>query len=194
MAYADDVQGREGDIVYSVQGNILTGAAVLEQAAGVFGPHRAAISPTRLMRALAAGADNEQGDIRCTPDGIPSDGAFIRVDLADGSADALLTSELQVDDTAPGGIQSRRCARSTTSGAANTRAPRRCRRCRMRARPVRRMAGYDAGLDAGVPPGVGAGAGAMDASSMSAGAGASGGGARCGRRRRGGVHRLERHP
>jgi uncharacterized Ntn-hydrolase superfamily protein len=99
MPHADDVQGRAGEVVYSVQGNILTGAAVLEQAAAVFAAPGCDLADT-LMRALAAGAENEQGDRRCTSDGIPSDGAFIRVDLADGDEDAPYL-ELQVDDTAP---------------------------------------------------------------------------------------------
>ncbi len=99
MPYADDVQGRQGDVVYSVQGNILTGEAVLTQAAAVFAPGGCDLAET-LMLALEAGAHDGQGDSRCTPDGIPSDGAFIRVDLADGTLNAPYL-ELQVDDTAP---------------------------------------------------------------------------------------------
>jgi uncharacterized Ntn-hydrolase superfamily protein len=99
MAYADDVQGRTGEVVYSAQGNILTGAAVLDQAAGVFATGGCDLAET-LMLALEGGANGGQGDSRCTPDGIPSDGAFIRVDLADGSIDAPYL-ELQVDDTRP---------------------------------------------------------------------------------------------
>jgi uncharacterized Ntn-hydrolase superfamily protein len=99
MPYADDVQGRQGDVVYSVQGNILTGEAVLTQAAAAFAPGGCDLVET-LMLALEAGAHDGQGDSRCTPDGIPSDGAFIRVDLADGALNAPYL-ELQVDDTAP---------------------------------------------------------------------------------------------
>lgn len=97
-AYADDVQGRAGQLVYSVQGNILTGAAVLEQASAVFNAPGCDLADT-LMRALEAGAMNGQGDSRCTGDGIPSDGAFLRVDLPDAASTPWL--ELQIDDTAP---------------------------------------------------------------------------------------------
>ena len=39
----------------------------------------------RLMLALEVGGENGEGDGRCTPDGVPSDSAFIRVDNADGT-------------------------------------------------------------------------------------------------------------
>jgi uncharacterized Ntn-hydrolase superfamily protein len=96
--FADDMQGRTDRFAYSVQGNILTGAAVLEQAAAEFDAPGCDLADT-LMRALEAGARNRQGDRRCTPDGIPSDGAFIRVDRAGGAAGDFL--RLRVDDTGP---------------------------------------------------------------------------------------------
>lgn len=53
-----------------------------------------------LMLALEAGAENGEGDSRCTLDGMPSDGAFLEVNLPDqGTAEPFL--HLQVDDTAP---------------------------------------------------------------------------------------------
>lgn len=99
MAYADDVQGRAGAFVYSVQGNILTGAAVLEQASAVFDAPGCDLADTMIL-ALEAGADNGAGDSRCTPDGIPSDGAFIAVDLPDQAGGAAYL-RLQVDDSRP---------------------------------------------------------------------------------------------
>src|SRR5690606_29359459 len=62
------------------QGNILTGAQVLTQAAGAFELEACDLAE-RLMRALEAGADNDHGDSRCAEDrGIPSDSAFLQVD------------------------------------------------------------------------------------------------------------------
>ena len=96
--FADDMQGRTDRFVYSVQGNILTGAAVLEQAAAELDAPGCDLADT-LMRALEAGARNGQGDRRCMPDGIPSDGAFLQVDRAGGAAGDFL--RLRVDDTGP---------------------------------------------------------------------------------------------
>jgi MYXO-CTERM domain-containing protein len=86
-AFADDRQGASGTFVYSVQGNILTSEAVLTQAAAAFEGSGCDLAE-RLMRALEAGADNSEGDSRCTPDGIPSDSSFIQVErpgIAEGS-------------------------------------------------------------------------------------------------------------
>jgi uncharacterized Ntn-hydrolase superfamily protein len=80
--YADDVQGTVQNFVYSVQGNILTSEAVLSQAAAGFEATGCDLAE-RLMRALEAGAENGEGDSRCTDSlGIPSDSAFIQVDRA----------------------------------------------------------------------------------------------------------------
>jgi uncharacterized Ntn-hydrolase superfamily protein len=99
MVYADDVQGNVVPYVYSVQGNILTSAAVLDQARAVFTAPGCDLADT-LMLALEAGAQNDEGDSRCTPDGIPSDGAFIEVNLPDqGTAEPFLY--LEVSDTSP---------------------------------------------------------------------------------------------
>jgi hypothetical protein len=84
--------------VYSVQGNILTGAAVLDQAASAFEADACDLAE-RLMRALEAGAEHGQGDSRCTGAGIPSDSAFIEVDRPDETAGSYL--RLSVADTAP---------------------------------------------------------------------------------------------
>ncbi len=79
QAFADDRQGMAGTFVYSVQGNILTSEAVLTQAAAAFEASGCDLAE-RLMRALEAGANNGEGDSRCTPDGIPSDSSFIQVE------------------------------------------------------------------------------------------------------------------
>ena len=81
-AFADDRQGESGTFSYSVQGNILTSEAVLTQAAAAFESEGCDLAE-RLMRALEAGADNGEGDSRCTPDGIPADSSFIQVERPD---------------------------------------------------------------------------------------------------------------
>jgi len=79
QAFADDRQGVALGFSYSVQGNILTSAAVLAQAAAAFETSGCDLAE-RLMRALEAGAENGEGDNRCTPSGIPSDSSFIQVE------------------------------------------------------------------------------------------------------------------
>jgi len=74
--------GQVGTRSYSVQGNMLTGAAVLEgMAAGIRGP--GCDLPEVLMRSLERGARSEdgkvQGDARCSLFGSPGDAAFVRV-------------------------------------------------------------------------------------------------------------------
>jgi MYXO-CTERM domain-containing protein len=98
QAFRDDRQGTIGSFTYSVQGNILTSERVLEQAATAFEADSCDLAE-RLMRALEAGGDNGEGDSRCTGEGIPSDGAFIRVDRPGQPAGDYLN--LQVSDTAP---------------------------------------------------------------------------------------------
>lgn len=80
-AYAADRQGAVGTFSYSVQGNILTSSAVLSQAAEAFEASGCDLAE-RLMNALEAGARNGEGDSRCTPQGIPSDSAFLQVEAA----------------------------------------------------------------------------------------------------------------
>ena len=82
QSFADDRQGSAGTFSYSVQGNILTSAAVLTQAAAAFEGSGCDLAE-RLMRALEAGAENGEGDSRCTPNGIPSDSSFIQVERPD---------------------------------------------------------------------------------------------------------------
>jgi len=82
-AYAADRQGALGSFHYSTQGNILTSANVLARAAAAFeGP--GCDLAERLLLALEAGAEDDEGDSRCTPSrGIPSDSAFLQVDRPD---------------------------------------------------------------------------------------------------------------
>ncbi len=83
MSFAADRQGHVGTFAYSVQGNILTSARVLDQAAGAFEAGGCDLAD-RLMLALEAGAHGGEGDSRCTPDGIPSDSAFLQVEAPMG--------------------------------------------------------------------------------------------------------------
>jgi uncharacterized Ntn-hydrolase superfamily protein len=94
--YADDVQGNVETFTYSIQGNILTSAAVLDQAVAAFEGEGCDLAD-RLMLALEAGAEGGEGDSRCTPGGIPSDSAFIHVDLEDGTE----YLHISVEGTAP---------------------------------------------------------------------------------------------
>jgi hypothetical protein len=69
---------------------------VLTQAAAAFEGGGCDLAD-RLMRALEAGAQNGQGDSRCTPRGIPSDGAFVQVDRPNEARGSYLS--LRVDAT-----------------------------------------------------------------------------------------------
>ncbi len=95
-AWAGHTSGGVGSLVYTAQGNILTGEAVVTAAARAFESGGCDLAD-RLMLALEAGAADGGGDMRCTPNGIPSDGAFIRVDRP-GAPEWL---SLRVDDIAP---------------------------------------------------------------------------------------------
>jgi MYXO-CTERM domain-containing protein len=97
-SFADDRQGSVATFTYAVQGNIITSAAVLDQATAAFVGGGCDL-PDRLMRALEAGAANGEGDSRCTVDGIPADSAFIEVDRPDERAGTYLL--LEVTGTAP---------------------------------------------------------------------------------------------
>jgi uncharacterized Ntn-hydrolase superfamily protein len=83
-AVVDLSQGTVGDLTYSVQGNVLTSQAVIDQAQAAFIASGCDLAD-RLILALEAGAVGGEGDNRCTPEGIPSDTAFVHVDLADGT-------------------------------------------------------------------------------------------------------------
>ena len=99
MAFTADRQGQIGTYTYSVQGNILTSAAVLDQAQGSFETTGCDLAD-RLMLALEAGALNGEGDSRCTDNfGIPSDSAFIQVDREGEPSGTYL--RLDITDSRP---------------------------------------------------------------------------------------------
>jgi len=82
--WAGDRQGRAGQRVYSVQGNILTGEDVVKNAALSFQDPACDLAE-QLLLALEAGAQNGQGDRRCTP-GTPADSAFLTVESIETGA------------------------------------------------------------------------------------------------------------
>jgi uncharacterized Ntn-hydrolase superfamily protein len=90
QSYKDDRQGTVDAFTYSVQGNILTSARVIDQTEAGFRAGACDLAE-RLMRALEVGAGNGEGDSRCTETkGIPSDSASIQVDLQGMSSGAYL--------------------------------------------------------------------------------------------------------
>lgn len=99
QSYSNDLQGSVEPFAYSIQGNILTGEAVLTQARAAFVDGGGCDLAARLMLALEGGAKNAQGDRRCTPSGIPADAAYIQVDLPDQPRGSFLY--LEVRATAP---------------------------------------------------------------------------------------------
>ena len=98
QTYRSDQHASFRTFSYSVQGNILTSQKVLDQAAAGFEGAGCDLAD-RLMAALEQGGMNGEGDSRCTGDGIPSDAAFIQVDLPGSPAGSYL--RLSVSDTAP---------------------------------------------------------------------------------------------
>ena len=83
--WAGDTQGTINNIVYSVQGNILTGEPVVQRTAHRFESQESCDFTENLWESLKAGGTDSEGDSRCTTNGIPSDSAFIRVVNSDGS-------------------------------------------------------------------------------------------------------------
>lgn len=98
LDYAEDRQGTTGTFTYSVQGNILTSVAVIDQSEAAFLAGGCDLAD-RLMRSLEAGANGGEGDSRCTVDGYPSDTAFLQVDRSREPAGSFAV--LEVRDTAP---------------------------------------------------------------------------------------------
>ncbi len=91
--YAEDRQGTADPYLYSVQGNILTSVGVIDRAEAAFQKLGCDLAD-KLMLALEAGAENGEGDSRCTPRGIPSDSAFIEVDPVDKEKGSFLRLEV----------------------------------------------------------------------------------------------------
>ncbi len=94
MPYASDHHGKLGHFTYSVQGNILTSAKVLEHAASAFETGGCDLAE-RLMSALEAGARGGEGDSRCTAQGIPSDSAFLQVESPGAAEGAYLSLHVE---------------------------------------------------------------------------------------------------
>jgi uncharacterized Ntn-hydrolase superfamily protein len=81
-------QGTLGTYTYSIQGNVLTSGAVVDQAETAFRGGGCDLAE-KLMLALEGGAENGEGDDRCRPS-IPSDAASIEVDLVGQTAGSYL--------------------------------------------------------------------------------------------------------
>ena len=96
--YKEDRQSTFGVFTYSAQGNILTSKACLDNAEAAFKGNGCDLAD-RLMLALEGGAISGEGDSRCTPNGIPSNSAYIEVDEASGMAGSYL--KLTVTNTSP---------------------------------------------------------------------------------------------
>ena len=98
QSYKEDRQGTLGSFTYSAQGNILTSKACLDGAEAGFKANGCDLAD-RLMLAMEGGAMNGEGDSRCTPNGIPSNSAYIEVDLPMGMAGSYL--KISVTNTSP---------------------------------------------------------------------------------------------
>jgi MYXO-CTERM domain-containing protein len=96
--YAEARPGTIGAITYSVQGNILTSVAVIDQSEAAMRAGGCDLAD-RLMRSLEAGAEGGEGDWRCTRHGYASDTAFLQVDRDGEPAGSYVV--LEVRDTAP---------------------------------------------------------------------------------------------
>ena len=93
--WAGDQQGAADGIVYSAQGNILTGAPVVSRTAEAFEDSTACDLAERLVVSLRAGRAAGEGDSRCTDRGVPADSAFVRVVNEDG----VMLVDLSVTNT-----------------------------------------------------------------------------------------------
>lgn len=106
MAFAGHETKTRGALAYAVQGNILTSEAVLTRAAAAFETTGCDLAE-RLMLALEAGADGGEGDSRCTPDGIPSDSAFLQVERPNAALGSTLSLRVRSSGSASPLIQLR---------------------------------------------------------------------------------------
>lgn len=95
--FAAHKTGKFGNYAYSMQGNLLTSARVLDKGEEIFLSSGCDLAD-KLMLALEAGAANGEGDGRCTPDGIPAKSAFIDVKSADGTVILVSLPDVSPDD------------------------------------------------------------------------------------------------
>ena len=95
-AYAADLAGSSGPVRFTVQGNLLTGPAVLEGMASAMGA--GCDLPDRLVRALEAAGKDGGGDARCTDGGISSASAYVLVAWDDGTELRISLADLRPDD------------------------------------------------------------------------------------------------
>ena len=82
IAHAEHATFSHQHFAFSVQGNVLTGPIVLEQAQTGFVSREACDLPARLMLALAAVGAEGAGDSRCVDSGFPAQSATLQVDPA----------------------------------------------------------------------------------------------------------------
>ena len=96
-SYAAHLEGAFGAYRYSIQGNLLTSEQVLLGAQSGFERSDACGLAERLMLALEFAARSDEGDRRCTVDGLPGDSGFLRV-VDNQGADVVF---IEVSNTAP---------------------------------------------------------------------------------------------
>lgn len=83
QSYAGHRRGVVDGIQYGLAGNILTGAPVLDRAEAAFTSGGCDLAE-RFVLALEAGAENGEGDSRCTPDR-PATSAYLRIESSAGA-------------------------------------------------------------------------------------------------------------
>ncbi|MEO0422676.1 MAG: DUF1028 domain-containing protein [Pseudomonadota bacterium] len=105
-AFANDVSGTSGSLAYAVQGNVITGQSVLDEAVSAL--LEPGDLPTRLMRAMIAARD-QGGDGRCSCSPFDADGCGAPPPDFDKSADVGYMLVARVGDT-DGTCSSNGCA------------------------------------------------------------------------------------
>lgn len=101
LAFAGDLEDRSADgrFVFTVQGNILTSARVLEHARSAFLGGGCDLAE-KLVLALEAAGSLAEGDSRCTPS-IPAKSAYVDVTGSDGSLFRVSTPDVSPQDPTP---------------------------------------------------------------------------------------------
>lgn len=78
LAFAGHASREAGTLSVAVQGNVLTGREVVEEALAAALAPSACDVPARLLSALEAGGRDGRGDARCTPLGVSAQSATLR--------------------------------------------------------------------------------------------------------------------